>query len=221
MNFNNWLYKKFLPPFGWAAINLLTNSLRIKIINKSSIDNCLNNGKQLVYVLWHGRQFLFTTHLGAMHAGVITSTSRDGRLQADILSRMGFTITHGSSSKSPIKALMGSVKLMRKGVNMAIAVDGPTGPLHKVKPGELFLAKKMNALIVPVTFSARPSLILKAWDKYLLPLPFSKAIIMWGDPIQLSSSTDKDILLKESSLIEKRLTFLNNKVDNMVFKKIH
>lgn len=219
MNLKNWLYNKILPPLSYTAIYLLTKSIRIKILNKSKVDHYIKQGKKFVYVIWHGRQFLLTTHFAKMNTGVITSTSRDGRLQADILSKMGFKITYGSSSKSPVKALMGSVKLMRKGINMAIAVDGPTGPVYKVKPGALFLAKKLNAFIVPVSFSARPAITLRAWDNYLLPLPFSKAIIIWGDPMQLTQSTDKDILDKESSLLEKKLSIINNKADYMVNKK--
>lgn len=218
MNFNNWLYKKFLPPIGWLVINLITNSLKIKIINKYNIDTFKNKGGKFVFVCWHGRQFLMTTHLSKMNTGVITSISQDGRLQADILSRMGFKITHGSSSKSPVKALMGSIKLMRKGVNMVIAVDGPTGPIYKVKPGALFLAKKMNAQIIPVTFASYPSITLSAWDKYLLPLPFSKTVVLWGEPIMLSNSTEKNMLEKEAGYVEKKLNELNNLADFIVTK---
>jgi len=219
MNFNKWLYKEILPPISWLAIQLLTNSLKIKIINKNKINVLVKQRKKLIFVCWHGRQFLLTTHLSKLNTGVITSISRDGRLQADILSRMGFKITYGSSSKSPVKALMGSIKLMKKGINMVIAVDGPTGPIYKVKPGALFLAKKMEALIVPVTFSSWPSITLSAWDKYILPLPFSKTIIIWNDPIQLSKSTDKKILEKESRLIENTLNDINNKADFIVNRK--
>ncbi|MFO7890266.1 MAG: DUF374 domain-containing protein [bacterium] len=218
MNFNNWLYKKILPPISWLAITLLTNSLKIKIINKYKTNNFKKEGGKFVFVCWHGRQFLLTTHLSKLNTGVITSISQDGRLQADILGRMGFKITYGSSSKSPVKALVGSIKLMRKGINMVIAVDGPTGPIYKVKYGALFLAKKMNAQIVPVTFSSHPCITLNAWDKYLLPLPFSQTVLLWGNPIQLSDSTDKKILEKEAGLIEKKLNAINNTADFIVNK---
>jgi len=220
MNFNKWLYKTILPPISWLAIHILTNSLKIKIINQHKIDDFIKKGKRLVFVCWHGRQFLLTTHLSRLNTGVITSVSRDGKLQADILSRMGFEITWGSSSKSPVKALMGSIKLMQRGINMVIAVDGPTGPIHKVKPGALFLAKKIDALIVPVTFSSWPSITLSAWDEYILPLPFAKTVMIWNDPIQLSKSTDKKILEKESRLIENKLNNINNKADSVVNRKI-
>ncbi len=219
MNFNKWLYKKFLPPLGWAAINSLTYTLKIKIINEYDINALIKKEKKIVYVCWHGRQFLLTTYLSKKNTGVITSTSQDGILQADILSRMGFKITYGSSSKLPVKALMGSVKMIRKGINMVIAVDGPTGPINKVKPGALFLAKKMDALIVPVTFSSWPSLTLSAWDKYLLPLPFAKTVLFFNNPIQLSLSTDKNILKKECRLIENKLNVINKYADFMVGRK--
>lgn len=216
MKFKKWLYEKFLPPVGWASINLLTNTLKIKIHNEQIINKLSRNGEQIVFICWHGRQFLITTYLSKKNTTVITSTSRDGILQSNILSRMGFKITYGSSSKSPVRALVGSVKKMREGTNMVIAVDGPRGPIYKVKLGALFLAKKINTCIVPITFSAKRALILSAWDKYMLPLPFSKIILNIGSPFYPSSNTDKLTMNSEAEYLEKKLCSLNTNADKLV-----
>lgn len=146
----------------------------------------------------------------------MSSTSRDGILQASILKKFKYEIISGSSAKSPVRALIGSIQKMRMGYNVGFAVDGPTGPLYKVKPGAIYLAKKMQVPIIPISFSANPAIILKSWDKYLLPKPFAKSAIIFGKPFCPSANLDGNTVISECKNLENILNRLTLQADRIV-----
>jgi len=207
-----------LPPIAWGAINALSVSLRIHFHGMNEIEKLKSERKRIVYVFWHGRQFLFARYMVNHNIGIMVSPSLDGRLIANTLKIFGYEIIHGSSHRSPVRALIRSVQTMERGFDVAFTVDGPRGPAYKVKPGALFLAKKMNAVIVPATSSAYPSITFKSWDEYLLPKPFSQAAIVVGKPFIPSSDTGEDTLREECRRIENILNEITKQADEYVNK---
>lgn len=216
----NYAYQHILPSLAWCAINSLCITLRIQTVNENRINRLRSKGKKLVYTLWHGRQFLLVRYMSRRNIGIMSSTSQDGILQANILKKFGYEVIFGSSAKSPVRALVGSIQKMRDGFDIAFAVDGPTGPVYKAKPGALFLAKKMDALIIPITFSAHPSITLKSWDEYILPKPFAHAVMFFGEPFRPSAELGEDIIHAECLFLEKTLNQISAKADSIV-KRSH
>jgi len=215
VTFKDWVYKNILPFLGWAAVTLYSKTLRLQVLGKENADKMINSGKTVIFAVIHGRQFAVYRMLGYNDLCVMVSTSRDGMLAAGVLKKFGFEVAYGSSAKSPVRALLGMIKLMHTGYNGVMAVDGPKGPIYKVKPGILFLAKKMDAVIVPFVFSSKKAVIMKAWDKYMLPKPFAKSVVIFGEPFYTAASTSKDIIEKESLALEKILLDNIRKADKL------
>jgi lysophospholipid acyltransferase (LPLAT)-like uncharacterized protein len=171
-------------------------------------------GKNFIYAFWHGRQFLlFHSH---RDSGVIipASESRDGEIQAGILKRFGFEVVRGSSKRKGDRALLGMVDGLRKGKNVALAVDGPRGPVYEVKQGITYLAGKLDKPIVPVITSAKRYWILdKIWDKYLLPVPFTTGVVIYGEPITVSGISEEHLEAKRQEL-ERALNRLMGQADD-------
>jgi lysophospholipid acyltransferase (LPLAT)-like uncharacterized protein len=140
--------------------------------------------RSLVFCFWHGRQAGLFAYPRPRPTAVLSSLSRDGELQAKILARLGLTVFRGSSSRggaSGLKALVGAV---REGADAAFAVDGPRGPLHKVKRGAIVAAQRSGAALVPITAHASRAWVFdKAWDNYHLPKPFARVEIVRGSSI--------------------------------------
>jgi lysophospholipid acyltransferase (LPLAT)-like uncharacterized protein len=204
---------KILSFIGWLVLSLWSRTVRMRMVN-SEIPHALNaDGKNFIYAFWHGRQFLlFHNH---RDTGVIipASESRDGEIQARILKRFGFNVVRGSSKRKGERALLGMVSGLRKGKTIAIAVDGPRGPLHEVKQGVTYLAGKLNKPIVPVATSARRYWILeKTWEKFLLPKPFTTGVVIYGDPIVVGGITEDELESKRKEL-ETALNGLMNRAD--------
>ena len=186
---------------GWLLISLWSRTLRISFLNKEIPARLTAEGRNFIYAFWHGRQFLlFYTHRNS-HVVIPASESRDGEIQAGILQRFGFDVVRGSSKRKGERALLGMVEALRSGKCVALAVDGPRGPIYEVKQGITYLAGKLNKPIVPVIMSAKSSWILeKIWDKYMLPKPFTRCAIMYGEPIYVNGITEPELETKRQDL---------------------
>ncbi len=142
-----------------------------------------------MFCFWHGRQAGLFAHPRRRPVAVLSSLSRDGSLQARILSLLGFVVLRGSSSRggaAGLKALVGEVQ---SGSDAAFAVDGPRGPAFEVKPGAVLTARETGGILIPITTRAsRFWRFSRAWDDYQLPKPFARVEIERGGPIPVSKS---------------------------------
>src|SRR3990172_6789260 len=195
------LRTRVFPFLGWLLISLWSMSVRTRKVRRDIPDGFKAAGANIIYAFWHGRQFLlFYNHRNA-GAVIPASESRDGEIQAGILKYFGFNVVRGSSKRKGERALLGLVDGLRKGRDIAIAVDGPRGPIYEAKQGITYLAGKLNKQIVPVMASAERYWILeKIWDKYLLPRPFTKGVIVYGEPIIVNGTGEEELESKRKEL---------------------
>jgi lysophospholipid acyltransferase (LPLAT)-like uncharacterized protein len=208
------LRARLLSFIGWIILSLWSRTIRLRSVNSEIPARFVSEGKNFIYAFWHGRQFLlFHSH---RDSGVIipASESRDGEIQAGILKRFGFEVVRGSSKRKGDRALLGMVDGLRKGKNVALAVDGPRGPVYEVKQGITYLAGKLDKPIVPVITSAKRYWILdKIWDKYLLPAPFTTGVVIYGEPITVSGISEEHLEAKRQEL-ERALNRLMGQADD-------
>jgi lysophospholipid acyltransferase (LPLAT)-like uncharacterized protein len=216
----SWAYRRLFPPVIAFFVRMVSISLRLHWVGREKLEPLWRENRRLVYAFWHGRHFMMIHPFRNRKISVLTSTSRDGRLLADALTWFGYDNIPGSSHKSPVRALMASVQKTREGFDIAFAVDGPTGPRHQVKPGALFVAKKANAWIVPLSFSAGSSWTFHSWDRYLLPKPFARIVLILGDPYRPSSDLSAETVEKERLELERTLLRLDAEADAAVGKKV-
>lgn len=142
-------------------------------------------GVPILFALWHGRMHLsIQAH---RHEGIVTmaSRSKDGEIIARWLERNGYGVVRGSSTRGGSQALREMVRRVRAGRAAALTVDGPTGPPRQVQPGILELARLTGGWILPITSSSARPRFLSSWDRYLLPLPFSKNVVVYGEPFPI------------------------------------
>lgn len=101
-----------------------------------------------------------------------------------ILHLLGAKTTQGSSTRGGVGGLKGLVRLMRQGHSCSFAVDGPKGPIYKVKPGVFELSRLLDC---PIYYSGvsvdRAIKFPKAWNKTYFPKPFAKIVIQWNGPL--------------------------------------
>jgi lysophospholipid acyltransferase (LPLAT)-like uncharacterized protein len=136
-----------------------------------------------VLALWHGR--VIGSIMDNYDCGCVTMASRssDGALAAGIVEQLGITAARGSSSRGGREALTEMEDMVRSGVPFAaLTVDGPRGPWREVKPGVLALARRLSVPLIPITFSCRRTWVLRSWDRMVLPKPFSRVVVGYGDP---------------------------------------
>jgi lysophospholipid acyltransferase (LPLAT)-like uncharacterized protein len=192
---------KILSFIGSIVLSVWSRTVRIRFVNKAIPDRFAAEGQNVIYAFWHGRQFLlFHSH---RNTGIVipASESRDGEIQAGILKWFGFDVVRGSSKRKGDRALLGLVDALRKGKSLALAVDGPRGPIYEAKQGVTYLAGKLHKPIIPViTSAARFWLLDKIWDKYLLPKPFTNGVIMYGEAIHVTGICEEELETKRKEL---------------------
>ena len=185
---------RILARIVWILVNLLNWFVRVRFVNKESLDRHASNRGKIIYAFFHG-DMVPLLHIYRNSGFLIpVSESRDGEIMARLLKSFGFDVVRGSSKRKGHKALLELIGGMKRGKTVAISVDGPRGPLHEVKPGVAFLAGLSKAPIIPVAISAKRFRILeRSWDRLLIPAPFSEVILLYGEPIYVNGTSDAEI----------------------------
>ncbi len=144
-------------------------------------------GRSPIYAHWHGDELLLAGVCIGRGMAVMTSLSKDGQLMTRVLSRLGFRPVRGSSSRRGAAGLKALIDLVAKdNCQASLAVDGPRGPIYRVKPGVLKLAQQTgHPIIAGAAASNRRHIFVKAWNQCYLPLPFSKSVIFYGQPVEV------------------------------------
>jgi lysophospholipid acyltransferase (LPLAT)-like uncharacterized protein len=174
----------------------------------------LAQGRNIVYTFWHGRQFLLFRLLRPAHCQVMTSLGSAGEVQCWVLRVFGYSPVRGSSSRGGAAGLINMIKRVKTGKNAAFAVDGPSGPAYEPKPGAVQVAGKGEALLLPVSVAFRSfKFFARWWDEYHLPVPFTRAIVKFGQPRELPSRLDDDLITRTSDELKQELNLLTAEVD--------
>jgi lysophospholipid acyltransferase (LPLAT)-like uncharacterized protein len=182
-----------------AAADLVVRAhrgtLRIAILHEERYRSLKARGVPILFALWHGRMFLsIQAHRGQ---GIVTmaSQSKDGEVIAQWLTRNGYSVVRGSTSRGGSAALREMVRRVRSGRHAALTVDGPRGPARIVQPGVVQLARLTGAWILPITSSSSRPRFLRSWDRYLVPLPFSRNVVAYGEPFPIDDAASEDLVL--------------------------
>jgi hypothetical protein len=139
--------------------------------------------RPVLLTFWHGRMLYFVHLYRRTRLTVLVSHSQDGEFISRVLRRFGIHATRGSSSRGGARGLLEIVKRVRRGYHVACTPDGPRGPRYQVQPGIVAIAKQTGAPILPVTYNAQWKKVLGSWDGFVVPLPFSRVVVVYGEPI--------------------------------------
>jgi lysophospholipid acyltransferase (LPLAT)-like uncharacterized protein len=186
---------RWLIAFGFRLLQIWARTLRYEIDDRLGVVGKPIN-ENYIAALWHNRLLLisyvlkrFTPHRPG--AGLI-SASRDGDLVTDLTERFGFDVVRGSSSRLGASAILELTAVLASGRDVLITPDGPRGPAYDLGPGIIFLAQKSGAAVVPINMEYSAYWRVKSWDKFILPRPFSKVRVIFGQPHHVKSTRTPD-----------------------------
>ena len=155
------------------------------------------NLKPCIYAMWHANQFLVHGLEDKANTSILVSNSIDGEVIARAVEKWGFKVVRGSAGKKgAVESTMQMLTRLKNRECVGIMVDGPHGPLHKVKNGAVKLAQMSGAPIVPAHwFSPQKTFInLPSWDKMKTPLGDCKILNLYGEPIYVNeNATDEEL----------------------------
>jgi lysophospholipid acyltransferase (LPLAT)-like uncharacterized protein len=196
----------------WLMMGLY-RLFRIVHVNRGSPESCWAKGERIIFAFWHGRLLMMPFAYRGIPLATLISQHRDGEYISRIAVVFGSRVIRGSATRGGVRAFKQMILALKEGFNLVITPDGPRGPRAKVKSGVIELAKLTGAPIVPVTFSAARRRFLKSWDAFLLPLPFSRAVYIWGEPIYVDPLVTREEVAKYQDILAERLDLLTMKAD--------
>lgn len=181
-------------------LDLLLKTIRIEIFNKQAVENLERKSQNYVLAFWHCTMLMPWYLHRRKNFSALTSMSKDGDLLAKQLRHWGYTVIRGSSHKGGNVALGIMIDCALNNSSIAITPDGPTGPPLKFKAGAVITAKKSKIPLILTGVGFSNKIKLNSWDKFQIPLPFSKAKIIYSDPILINANLDfqaTDNLIKQ------------------------
>ena len=180
----------------FLAIGLWRLTLRIRLLGDEHRRAIEAEGRPVLHAIWHQRMVLGILRHPFTRTVTMASRSKDGDVIAGFLRFWGFRAVRGSSSRGGLEAFQEMLDALRGTTRWAaLTPDGPRGPARRCKPGIARLAELLDAPVMPVgTSSTRPR-FLRSWDRYLLPMPFSRGVVVYGPPVRRQDGESEEAFL--------------------------
>jgi lysophospholipid acyltransferase (LPLAT)-like uncharacterized protein len=205
-------YQRLAAWIIFTAIRTVALTLRYQWNDRSEMFNGAPPGPA-IYCVWHNRLALcqiaywdyVKKHNATPGMAALVSASKDGGFLTGVLECFRVEPVRGSSSRRGAQAMLELTSWAERGYDLAITPDGPRGPRYVVQEGVTSLAQLTGLPIVPVSYNLSWKITLKSWDRFQIPLPFSRCEMNLGKPIQVpreAADAEREILRQqlESSL---------------------
>jgi lysophospholipid acyltransferase (LPLAT)-like uncharacterized protein len=200
----------WMGPGAWLGAQVLRalgGSWRMEGANTRDGRPLATEGPTL-FALWHARLLpLIYAHRG-QGVVVLISRHRDGELVARVVRHLGYAPARGSSTRGGEEGLREMLAGARRGVSLAVTVDGPRGPAERVKPGVAYMASRTGLAVTPVAACAASLRRLRSWDRFVVPLPFARVVVAYGAPIAVPPGLEPEALEPWRIRIERALAEL-------------
>ncbi len=178
---------------GYLWIVIKTSRVEIEGLDElhRSIHNLHNaNGNPIIIAVWHNKLFLLPYIVGYLAPRIPTSAviskSRDGDIPSALATSFDSVDVIRIGHKSRHRALQEIVHTLQQKKIILITPDGPRGPCYEVKPGVVFASKRCHAKVFPYTWNCSSTITLKSWDRFQIPLPFSKMKVIFKKPLEFA-----------------------------------
>ena len=185
---------------GRGFLHILGRTWRFRVLNSGPVDE-LRGKKAFTFSLWHGHLLPLLWFHRDQGVLVLISEHRDGELVARAAASLGFGLIRGSTTRGADRALISLARELKAGREVAITPDGPRGPARKFAPGVLIAAQRSDSFIVPVAAVADRAWHLRSWDRFMIPKPFARVTIAYGNPTKVLAPTPRTAA-EESSRFE-------------------
>lgn len=209
----------------WAAwagawtLRLLDRTVRWRIYAPESTRALLAGERPVILSLWHGRLLMIPTaylRTGRRQVNVLVSEHGDGELISRTIAHLGLGSVRGSSRRGALRGMRELIRKARQGSDFAFTPDGPRGPAFQVQAGVVDFARRTGYPVLPVTFSARGAKEFDSWDRFMVPRPFTRGVVSWGEPHWVEQEADTETVRRE---LEADMRELTEEADRLAGRK--
>lgn len=152
---------------------------------------------------------------------MMVSASKDGDYVTRIAENMGYEVVRGSRNRKGVTAAKKMIGHLRKGKTIGLIADGSQGPPKIVQAGSILFAAKTGASILPTTWSASRYFTFNSWDRLILPRPFCRIDLLFGEPLIIPTGNKTVEKEKYRVILEKKMNELYDLSWQMQGRKEH
>lgn len=178
----------------WLAahyVRFVHATSRWTVVRGDVPDRLLKEGRSFIVAFWHGRLLLMPyAWMRPVPFFMLISRHRDGQLIARTVAYFGIATIAGSTTRGGAGALRALVKALNDGACVGITPDGPRGPYMRASDGIVSVARLAGVPVLPATYAISRRRVLATWDRFVVPLPFARGVIAWGEPIAVARDLD-------------------------------
>jgi len=171
-------------------IRALRATVRLRHHGDARMRELERGGGHFILAFWHRHLLLMPYAYRGRRISVLVSQSADGELIARTVARLGIDSSRGSSSRGGIAGMRSLLRKAAEGWDIAFTPDGPRGPLREVQPGVILAAAATGLPILPVAIAPTRAKLLRSWDRFVVPLPFSTVHFVYGEPLVVARRGD-------------------------------
>ena len=205
---------------GWLSANLLRLwfwTCRVEIEDDVLTNQFVSEGRSTLIVTWHRAAIFGIWYMATLcRAAIMISRSKDGEYLARLAQSLGMVPVRGSSGHGGGQALNEMIRYMNNGSGCyaATVADGPRGPRYVAKKGMVILAMRTGLPLLPYMWSCDNAWVFKnAWDKTMLPKPFSRIVVKAGLPRNYPAVMSQEEMEQACTELSRELNRLTREVD--------
>jgi hypothetical protein len=177
-----------------TLIALIGSTLRVTFSWEEGSIGSLDAIHPGIFPFWHRCVLSAAWIFRRRNLAVMTSRSLDGEYIARVIQRLGYVPIRGSSSRGGQRALLEMQTFVNQDGGAAFTIDGPRGPRYVAKRGPIHLAKATGVAITPFYVAVANKWELNSWDRFLIPVPFSRALVRVASRIYVPHDADEATL---------------------------
>ena len=187
------------------AVNLLLKSLRYEVEGWERVKLEAWHGRGVIFCFWHNSIMIPLGHESRRDCKGLMSLGADGEFAARVIRHFGVESIRGSSSRGGASLLQKLMNEAGPGSIFAVTPDGPRGPRYQLAGGSPWMASRTGIPLAPVGMALSRNWKLNSWDRFRIPKPFARAVMMFGAPIHVPRDLDRDGLTQTASELEKEM----------------
>lgn len=167
-------------------------TLKLETAGREHLEKAAARRGGIIYAFWHNTMLPMAYLLRDKGINIMVSRSKDGEIISRTVSRLGAAPVRGSTKKRGAEAVVKIIRRIKEGHDAAITPDGPQGPRHRAQPGAAYIAAKTSSPVMPVAFACSRKITLKSWDGFIIPAPFTRAVVVYGEPVYAAAKDPID-----------------------------
>jgi lysophospholipid acyltransferase (LPLAT)-like uncharacterized protein len=194
---------------------------RVTVHDVQYREQCREHDNPVIATFWHYAILYNLYHMRKKTGVAMVSASKDGEYIARLVSFFGYAAVRGSRNRKGMQAMKEMMKFVSEGRHAAIVADGSQGPPQVVQAGSILLASRTESPILPLLWSASHYYAINSWDRMVIPKPFSRVDLFYGEPIVVPKDLKAEGLEEYRLQLERNLNGIYQKAWGLYGKTKH